>query len=302
MELKWLEDLLVLFEEGSFTKAAERRNVTQPAFSRRIQSLEDWLETTIVDRSTQPITILESAWRLQPEIKALAQRTRELRKRFMVASQNMHRLDFVTQHTLAISVFPDVMRIINENSSQISYRLRSANMEECITTILRGDADFFLGYNAESYQTEIPEALFKKIAWGTDRLIPVVGGSLKYGLDEKGRLASPIPFLSYPEKSFLGKVVSSTVLPNLTSEYNVEWRCEAAFSFSIKAMCVNGMGLAWLPSSMVWRDLEAGSLVSLGPWLECKDISVVIYGKKSDTFAMNILSLLELSSRRIVDV
>ena len=56
MELKWLEDLLVLLEEKSVTRAAARRHVTQPAFSRRIRQLEQWLGVEIVDRSTKPVS------------------------------------------------------------------------------------------------------------------------------------------------------------------------------------------------------------------------------------------------------
>ena len=41
MDIKWFEDLLVLLEEKSFTRAAARRHVTQPAFSRRIRLLEE---------------------------------------------------------------------------------------------------------------------------------------------------------------------------------------------------------------------------------------------------------------------
>ncbi|MCB2102451.1 MAG: LysR family transcriptional regulator, partial [Rhodobacterales bacterium] len=37
MELSWLEDFVALAETGSFSRAAERRNLTQPAFSRRIR-------------------------------------------------------------------------------------------------------------------------------------------------------------------------------------------------------------------------------------------------------------------------
>ena len=40
MELKWLEDFVALAENGSFSKAAKARYVTQPAFSRRIRALE----------------------------------------------------------------------------------------------------------------------------------------------------------------------------------------------------------------------------------------------------------------------
>ena len=43
MDFRWLEDALILIEERNLSRAAARRNVTQPAFSRRIRALEDWV-------------------------------------------------------------------------------------------------------------------------------------------------------------------------------------------------------------------------------------------------------------------
>jgi DNA-binding transcriptional LysR family regulator len=40
METKWLEDFVSLADTRSFSRSAQLRHVTQPAFSRRIQSLE----------------------------------------------------------------------------------------------------------------------------------------------------------------------------------------------------------------------------------------------------------------------
>ena len=74
MELKWLEDLVVLLEEKSFTRAAVRRHVTQPAFSRRIRLLEDWLGVGFVDRSTKPISIRPSGLALEEGVRDLAKR------------------------------------------------------------------------------------------------------------------------------------------------------------------------------------------------------------------------------------
>ena len=43
MRLEWLEDILAIAQTGSFSGAAERRNLTQSAFSRRIRQIEDYL-------------------------------------------------------------------------------------------------------------------------------------------------------------------------------------------------------------------------------------------------------------------
>ncbi len=41
IRLEWLEDILAVAETGSFSEAAERRHLTQSAFSRRIRNIED---------------------------------------------------------------------------------------------------------------------------------------------------------------------------------------------------------------------------------------------------------------------
>ena len=54
METKWLEDFVSLAETRSFSRSAQLRHVTQPAFSRRIQALEAWTGIDLVDRSSYP--------------------------------------------------------------------------------------------------------------------------------------------------------------------------------------------------------------------------------------------------------
>jgi DNA-binding transcriptional LysR family regulator len=54
METKWLEDFVSLAETRSFSRSAQLRHVTQPAFSRRIQSLEAWAGVELVDRRSYP--------------------------------------------------------------------------------------------------------------------------------------------------------------------------------------------------------------------------------------------------------
>ena len=57
MELIWLEDFLMLADTLNFSRAAELRHVTQPAFSRRIRALEGWVGA---DLFSAPHTALHS--------------------------------------------------------------------------------------------------------------------------------------------------------------------------------------------------------------------------------------------------
>jgi DNA-binding transcriptional LysR family regulator len=57
METKWIKDFLCLAEKRSFSQAAEARHVSQPALSRRIRALEEWVGVELVDRSCQPLRL-----------------------------------------------------------------------------------------------------------------------------------------------------------------------------------------------------------------------------------------------------
>lgn len=57
MEIRQLRYFLALAHELSFTKAAARANVAQPALSRQIQKLEDELGTALVDRTSRRVQL-----------------------------------------------------------------------------------------------------------------------------------------------------------------------------------------------------------------------------------------------------
>lgn len=295
MELKWLEDLLVLLDEGSFTKAAKRRNVTQPAFSRRIKALEEWLGQSLVDRTAFPIRISDATWKAEPEVRALANRIHELKSRFRSEHGNLTRLTFACQHTLAVSCFPDLIRKINASEERFSYRIRSANKDLCVVMCLRGEVEFLLCYERDNEITEpdLSKLAFRRVEWGRDQLVPVVSRTLRYQFDSEHEPPEPIPFISYPDSSFLGRVVASSCVSNLVREFKVDWVCESAFSVSIRELVVKGLGLAWVPLSLIRDDIEAGRLHNLADRLGGCDLKIVVYVSKASPSAEKVLEILE---------
>ena len=55
IETKWLYDFLTLEACRHFSQAAEERNISQPAFSRRIKALESAVGVLLFDRTTSPL-------------------------------------------------------------------------------------------------------------------------------------------------------------------------------------------------------------------------------------------------------
>ena len=75
MDQKLLEDFLSLYRHKSFSHAAQERNVTQPAFSRRIRALEEWLGVVLFDRTALPIRLTAQGEQFLPVARDIVERT-----------------------------------------------------------------------------------------------------------------------------------------------------------------------------------------------------------------------------------
>ncbi len=272
MELKWLEDLLVLLEEKSISRAALRRHVTQPAYSRRVRQLEQWLGIELVDRATKPIKIRESAIALEDEVRDLVNRFYALRNRVHESSE---RITFVAQHTLAISRFPAMIREVKQQLPESSYRVVPANYEEC-ETLFYNEADLLLCYQTPQRHFDFSHNAVHRLSLGQERLIPVASAQLaaQLGQLEPGMA---IPLLMYQQGGFLADALANSCLPGVIRDYRVETICESAFSASLKEMALAGMGIAWLCGDLIEQEIDQRSLVCYAEQLGQTELDIVLY-------------------------
>lgn len=276
MDLKWLEDYLALVEHRGFSKAARHRHVTQPAFSRRIRALEQWLGVTLVDRSRPRLQLTDVGRSIEADIRRAVDHVYELRSRARAENNQQRRVIFTTQHTLTLSFFPWLMRVIDRACGRVSYRVRSANKDDCVTMLLREQADFLICYEAEGHRTAVPRESVVRLRLTDDRLVAVATPTSVHGRRVADQ-ATPLALLSFPEDSFFGQVLRAQVLSALMKARPVEIVCESAFTGGLKEMALNGMGIAWLPYSLVRHEIADGRLSYLGAALPDCELEIVLY-------------------------
>jgi DNA-binding transcriptional LysR family regulator len=272
MELKWLEDLLVLLEEQSISRAAVRRHVTQPAYSRRIRQLEEWLGVELVDRSTKPVRIRHTALAMQDEVRDLVNRFYAIRNRI---HETTERVTFVAQHTLAISRFPALIRGVKQRLPEASYRVVPANYDEC-EALFYNEAELLLCYQNAQRSFDFSHSAVIRLELGKDRLIPVASAALARQL---GPLTPgmAIPLLMYQKHGFLAEALNNGCLARVIRDYRVETICESAFSASLKEMALADMGIAWLAGDIMRQELADGRLLSLAEQLGDIELDIVLF-------------------------
>jgi len=264
MRLDWLEDILAVLETGSLAAAAERRFVTQPAFSRRIMAIEAHLGVELLDRSRKPAQMKPVVREERERIQEIALRLRDLQTHLRRQDRDIqNRIVISCQHAITTSVAPAlVQRLCGDRN--LGIRLRSANLEECYTQLMAKQADIVLLYQSETEPLPPADAYLGRIELGEERLIPVFPSPLIDDLNA-GFAAGEVPVVVYPPEVFLGKVMNQEILPGFPDAAALRPRAETALTLAMKQLVTAGVGMAWLPASLVADDLASGALSDLSP-------------------------------------
>ena len=270
METKWLEDFVSLAETRSFSRSAQLRHVTQPAFSRRIQSLEAWAGTDLVDRSSYPTRLTPAGKTLYDqalEMQHALQSTRAMLRAHTAAAQDV--IEFAVPHSLAFTFFPSWLSSLRESCGPIKSRLIALNVHDAVLRLVEGSCDLMIAFHHSSQPIQLDPDHYEMLPLGGELLAPYVrpdqNGAPRYLLP--GTAAQPLPYLAYAPGAYLGRAVDhliklSPVPVHLDRIY------ETDMAEGLKAMALEGHGIAFLPSSSVRKDVRAKKLVSAGEGLE----------------------------------
>lgn len=289
MDLTLFDDVLTLLEEGNLSRAARRRNVTQPAFSRRIQAFETWLGRPIVRRSANRVEIEPALLANTAELQALVTHVQALRRRIAEYKPGRSVVTLAAQHSLIVSTFPDFAALARRRLPMAAFRVRAANQNDCISLLLSGEASLLMCYEREG-AGEMPFApsVIRSI-WGRDRLIRVAGGDLRFALRQGGDPPEDAPALGYPPGSFFGELLGQGAKPG--SPVSGPVVVESAFAPGIKEMALAGLGVGWLPASLVEAELRSGALIVCGGADEAIPLRITLHARPSDEIAARLCAL-----------
>lgn len=267
MELDWIEDFLALLDGGSFSRAAERRSITQPAFGRRIRSLERWAGVALFDRSGPRVLPTPAALALRPDLEEALRRLRHGRDLAREADgRGCATLTFASTHFLSSSFFPRwIPRMEAELEMDVHLQFVVDNMVACERMMRGGEVRLLLCHHHDAVPAELDRRAFQGLTVGRDVLVPVSGpdpgGSARHGVP--GRPGSSASFLAYRPESGLGRILRGAgILDRLEGNLVPVFHAHAALTLA--AMAREGRGLAWLPMTAVRSDLDSGALVRAG--------------------------------------
>lgn len=288
MEIKWVEDFLSVVETLNFSRSAKLRNVTQPAFGRRIRSLETWLGAELFDRSSYPCTLTPAGESFVPIAREMLNQSMQARlvlRGQLAGSQAAVR--FAMPHTLLLTLYPRLLSEIERKVGAISTTVMAGNVHDAVMALVERNCDLLICYDHRQQGIALDNERYAMLSLGKEPLRPYVralpNGQPKYVLP--GTPGEPLPFLSYSPYSSLSRIVEKA-LHTSPRRVHLFRRFETDLAEGLKSMALEGHGVAWLPASAVAREVAEGKLVlaiaandgeALGAGLWCDEMDIRLY-------------------------
>ncbi|HEY4384084.1 MAG TPA: LysR family transcriptional regulator [Ktedonobacteraceae bacterium] len=259
MNLQNLRVFLKVAELEHITRASEELNLSQPAVTKTIQSLEHEVGLDLVERQGRRIALTHAGRVLQ----GYATQMFALEKEMEVALSSLREIEggevtLASNTTAGVYLLPPIVARFRESYPQVTLHISILNSQEIIDATMNWDLDFGL---VEGDPDSLPAGL-KITVFAHDQLILVVS--------PKHRWCGPTPIqpgmlganelLLRERGSGLREVIEQGLL-----RYGI--RLQPLFTLTdneaIKQMAMSGVGAAIVSSLSVQRELEKGDLVQV---------------------------------------
>lgn len=255
IETKWLRDFITLSQVGSFSQAAAARNITQPAFSRRIKSLESELNLVLIDRNKTPIELTTAGKQFKTTAESILFQLDEEVDRLAGSSlQGRHTIRLCAAHSIAIGILPQIHESIFNSELNINLSIVASEVDSSIERLIDGKSDFLFSF----YDDRLQVAPYQSIYLGRSYLYCVSA------VDEQGKplfdLSSEetVPNLAYTSESYMGRALKRA--HSVLSGHVVS---TSSMSDLNKEFVLQGKGISWLPDYTIRKEIESGELVIL---------------------------------------
>lgn len=139
MDTQYLATFIAVAESGSFSRAAERLHLTQPAVSKRIALLEQRLGSRLFDRIGKQVVLSHAGQILMPraqQILALAQEAEHAIDR--LNNRIAGKLSIATSHHIGLHHLPPVLQSYSRRFPEVNLDLHFLDSEKALAEVERG--------------------------------------------------------------------------------------------------------------------------------------------------------------------
>jgi len=258
MQINQINAFLAVAEFESFSLAAERLHITQPAVSKRIGQLENNLRVELFDRIGKRSILTPNGKAFKPHAERILQELQSYRS--SLSQQQLTpsgSLSFATSHHIGLHRLPQVLRDFKIQYPQVDLDLHFMDSEDACTAIANNELELAIVTLPE----DADDKLVCEAVWIDDLVVVMAADHQLASLREIDpsqllQHAAILPSIG----TFTRKIINSLFA---ASKDQINIILETNYLETIKVMVSANLGWSILPRSMVDSSLTSHQLSGL---------------------------------------
>lgn len=252
MNLNDLQAFLAVADCQSFSRAAERLHLTQPAVSKRVQALETALECRLFDRAGRKVYLTDAGRLLRPRAESLLRNVTDTQRELKDLDRRVAgELGLATSHHVGLHRLAPALRTFTRRYPDVQLDIRFEDSEDAHDLVRRADSEIAVVTLNPRGEPELES----RALWH-DPLVFTVSADHELagqGTLSLARLAEQRPVLP-GASTFTGRIVTGAF-----ADAGLSLRATLATNYLETIAMLVGIGLGWsvLPRSMIKPPLVA---------------------------------------------
>lgn len=250
MDIQNIRAFLSVSETESFSRAAEALHLTQPAISKRIQSMEQFLDIKLFDRIGKSVQLTEAGHALIPAYQRILGELEESERIISNLRETTRgHLRFATSHHVGLHRLPAVLGKFAKDYPDVDLELQFMDSEQACQQVLHGDIELAI----VTLPSQPDERLSLQTVWHDPmHCVAAVGHLLATGKVSRKQLLQEPAIL--PSHDTYTRALINHALHIDDDKINI--LIETNYLETIKAMVETGLGWGVIPDSMLDESLK----------------------------------------------
>ncbi len=273
MDRQSLSAFLEVAECGSFSIAAEKLGLTQPAVSKRVAGLEHHLDTPLFDRIGRQVTLTEAGFALLPRAEGIMQSMIEAEHSVRDLSGSVTgKLTLATSHHIGLHKLPSVLRRFSQKYPDVGLDIDFLDSERAYELMLRGKIEL----SVVTLDPNLDPVFYAETIWPDPLHLALAADHPLLELEDVAlSILSKYPAILPGLNTYTGQIVS-----NLFNKHGLKLNVSMSTNYleTIKMMVSIGLGWSILPAGMLESPIRS---IALGEPSLHRELGFVYLRKRS---------------------
>lgn len=167
--LKEMEYIYAVYQQKSFSKAAQKLFISQPALSAAVKQAEQRLKVTLFDRSTKPITLTQAGKYYIESVEKIMAIQQDMAYYFSTLTEgNSGSINIGSSTYFCTYVLPQLLTELKKQAPELAIHLHEAASTRLLSLLEEEKVDFVL--DAEAFS----DPKFQSYVWKAEQILLAV--------------------------------------------------------------------------------------------------------------------------------